>query len=499
MKAKRILFQSRLFTVPKRDSTEERLILDLSCLNGYIHCPTFKMLTLKDISAILPPGYWTVSLDLKDGFWHVNIFHKLRPYLGFRYRGQLYQFRAMPFGLNLAPLTFTKLIAHMVKVLAEEGIWCLPFLDDLLILAPSKEECLAHLQRAIQILEDFGWVINEKKSRKQPQKIFTWLGMEYDLVVHTRSATVESRQSLQNLLRSLLTSQNCTKRHIMRLQGTANWVGTSNPISRLLLSKTKMILKFFRHRKIDQKIILKKWMKLSLIRWLHIPHVPQTLGNPSPDIVIQTDASLKGWGFKAGKENYRGIYDESMTKYSINILELMTVWLALLTLNKKYITIQILTDSSTAVSAIRKCSSTYYHIAMLAELVWRRAIHMEWNIQIAHIKGSFNVIADKLSRNTVISTEWSFSQEDFRLIQALNARLQVDLFATSLNNKLRTFISPCPDQLAAGVDAMITPWEQWEHLYLYPPTNLLSKVLAKLSVTSFQSAILVTPRYRIKP
>ena len=146
MKAKRILFQSRLFTVPKRDSTEERLILDLSCLNGYIHCPTFKMLTLKDISAILPPGYWTVSLDLKDGFWHVNIFHKLRPYLGFRYRGQLYQFRAMPFGLNLAPLTFTKLIAHMVKVLEEEGIWCLPFLDDLLILAPSKEECLAHLK-----------------------------------------------------------------------------------------------------------------------------------------------------------------------------------------------------------------------------------------------------------------------------------------------------------------------------------------------------------------
>ena len=69
--------------MPNRDSTEERLILDLSWLNHYIKCPTFKMLTLKDISALLPRGYWSASLDLKDGYWHLSVFHKLRPYLGF--------------------------------------------------------------------------------------------------------------------------------------------------------------------------------------------------------------------------------------------------------------------------------------------------------------------------------------------------------------------------------------------------------------------------------
>ena len=142
--------------------------MDLSWLNKYIECPTFKMLTLKEISSLLPMGFWTASLDLKDGFWHLSIFHKLRPFLGFKYRNQIWQFRAKPFGLNIAPRTFTKLIAHMVKVMASEGIWCLPFLDDLLILAASRKECLLKLQKAMEILEEFGWIINKEKSRTEP-------------------------------------------------------------------------------------------------------------------------------------------------------------------------------------------------------------------------------------------------------------------------------------------------------------------------------------------
>ena len=117
---------------------------------------------------------------------------------------------------------------------------------------------------------------------------------------------------------------------------------------------------------------------------------------------------------------------------------------------------------------------------------------MRWSLQIAHIKGSFNVIADQLSRDTILSTEWSFQKEDFLRILAQNKNLQVDLFATSLNNQLKTFISPCPDQEAAGVDAMIIPWDKWEHLYLFPPTVMISKALAKLSEMKFLTAILIT-------
>jgi len=91
---------------------------------------------------LLPKGCWTVALDLKDGYWHVPVTSRKRLFLGFHYRGQNWQFRALPFGLNIWPRVFTKLMAHVIKTLAAKGIWCLPYLDYLLIINNSKEECL---------------------------------------------------------------------------------------------------------------------------------------------------------------------------------------------------------------------------------------------------------------------------------------------------------------------------------------------------------------------
>ena len=150
-------------------------------LNEYIAKTTFKMLTLRQVRLLLPMGAWTVSLDLKDGFWHVLIARAFRPYLGFRYRGQNWRFRAMPFGLNLAPKVFSKLIAFTVRCMTKKGIWCLPYLDDLLIIARSKEECLQKLQKAIEVLQRLGWIINMEKSRLEPQQVFEWLGIHYNL------------------------------------------------------------------------------------------------------------------------------------------------------------------------------------------------------------------------------------------------------------------------------------------------------------------------------
>ena len=85
IRTKNILGQSRLFTVPKKDSEEERLVMDLSWLNVHIKNNTFKMLTLEEVRRIIPKGYWTVSLDLKDGYLHLSVRKKLRPHLGLKY------------------------------------------------------------------------------------------------------------------------------------------------------------------------------------------------------------------------------------------------------------------------------------------------------------------------------------------------------------------------------------------------------------------------------
>ena len=498
-KVKNIKWQSRLFMVPKKDSEEERLIVDLSELNKFVKCPKFKMLTMNQIRLLLPKTFWTVSLDLENGYWHVPITPKKRPYLGFRYKNQNWQFRGMPFGLNIGPRIFTKIIAHVIKVMATKGIWCLPFLDDLLIIASTEEECRQHTEEAMEILKSLGWILNQKKSRKVPSQIFEWLGAKFNLVEHTVQATQEKAEALKRQLRSLIKSKYCSKREIMKIQGLANWIGQFDPVTRALISRTKVILRKFKRGHLDAQIMLNRGLKLGLVRWLSTTTIPQTLGKPAPSIVIQTDASLEGWGFRINQSPFKGEFDQ-MEEYSINTLELLTVWFALLMVEEKGIAIQILCDNSTAISAVRRGTSPIFHLSMISELIWRRTVAYKWTMSISHIEGKFNVLADQLSRNTTISTEWSLPPRDFRrIILKMNPHLQVDLFATSLNHHLKTFISPCPDEKAIGIDAMKINWERWEHLYLFPPTKMISKVLAKLKETQFKSAILITPDTPIQP
>ena len=245
-RAKTIKFQSRVFTVPKKDSPEGRWVMDLSILNSFIKCPKFKMLTMREVKILLPRGYWSVSLDFKDGYWHIAVCPRKRPFLGFIYRNQKWQFRAMPFGLNIAPRIFTKLVAHIVKVMAAEGIWCLPYLDDLLILAPTKELCLQHLGKAVEILKSFGWILNQEKSRQEPAQIFEWLGVNFDLISHSANSTQDHMEGLQQQLISMIKSKYCSRRKIMKLQGLANWIGQTNMIIRLLLARTKILLRVFK-------------------------------------------------------------------------------------------------------------------------------------------------------------------------------------------------------------------------------------------------------------
>ena len=497
-KARVVRFLSRVFTVPKKDSQERRLILDLSILNTFIECPSFKMLTLKEIKLLLPRNFWTTSLDLKDGFWHVPVSPSRRAFLCFRWRNQFWQFRAMPFGLCVAPRIFTKVIAHVVKVLAKAGIWCLPYLDDLLIVASSKEECEFNTRKAIEILNSLGWILNSKKSRLVPAQAFTWLGVFFDLREHTASTPTDTMSSFQDLLTHLILAPTISVRDIMRLQGLANWISLQDPIVRLILPRTRRLIKSLRRAGLDTPLTLSNSAKLSLCRWIKGPPIPQSLGSPSPNIIIQTDACLSGWGFQIDNKLFSGSFSKSMT-YSINVLETLTVWFSLLMIKEKGVVIQVLTDNSSAIAAIRRNSSLTFHLSSLSDLIWRRAARLNWTLTISHIQGSFNIVADQLSRRTEMPSEWSLSTTDFKKILSQNPRLQVDLFATSLNKKLPTYISPCPDNRAAAVDSLTSPWTKWKHLYLFPPTPLISRALAKMTESSFESAILITPDTPSRP
>ena len=188
-----------------------------------------------------------------------------------------------------------------------------------------------------------------------------------------------------------------------------------------------------------------------------------------------------------------------MRTYSINVLELMTVWMATLMIQERNQALEIRSDNSATVAAIRRGNSRVFHLSALAEMIWKRAASMNWSISVAHIGGTFNVLADQLSRDEIISTEWSLPKQLFtELILIHEPSLQVDLFATSLNHKLKKYVSPCPDINACAIDAMSISWDRWDHIYLFPPSQLILKVLLKLKQSNIKTAIVVTRKSQVR-
>ena len=87
---------------------------------------------------------WFSTLDLKSGYWHVELEEEDKEKTAFTAGTGLWQFMVMPFGLCNAPATFERLM-EMVLVGLPWSV-CLMYLDDIIVHARTFDVALHHLQ-----------------------------------------------------------------------------------------------------------------------------------------------------------------------------------------------------------------------------------------------------------------------------------------------------------------------------------------------------------------
>ena len=83
-------------------------------------------------------------MDLKSGFWQVQMDEESRQYTAFTVGSMgVYEFLCMPYGLCNAPATFQHL---MQNCLGELNLtYALIYLDDVIIYSKTEKEHLVHL------------------------------------------------------------------------------------------------------------------------------------------------------------------------------------------------------------------------------------------------------------------------------------------------------------------------------------------------------------------
>ena len=77
------VFLNSLFDFPKRESTDSRLVPDLSFLNKHILTFKFGMLSVARVRLALSKGCALASVILKDAYRHVPFHTRFRPFLAY--------------------------------------------------------------------------------------------------------------------------------------------------------------------------------------------------------------------------------------------------------------------------------------------------------------------------------------------------------------------------------------------------------------------------------
>ena len=155
------LWASAIVLVRKKDGAL-RFCIDLRKLNERTVKDAYSLPRIEDSLDSLNGSCIFTSIDLKSGYWQVELDEKSIPLTAFTV-GPLgfYECVRMPFGLTNAPATFQRL---MESCLGELHLnWCIIYLDDVIVFSKTPEEHIERLEAVFKKISDAGLKLKPSK------------------------------------------------------------------------------------------------------------------------------------------------------------------------------------------------------------------------------------------------------------------------------------------------------------------------------------------------
>lgn len=275
-----------------------RLCLDPKPLNECIRREHFMIPTAESIIGRLAGMTVFTVMDLKNGFWHLELDDESADLTTFMTPFGRYRWNRVPFGLNNAPELFMR---KMVQLFGDiRGVEL--YFDDIFISGRTIEEHNQVLRKVLQIARENGVRFNKEKLQLASEEV-RFMGQQIS------ASQVRPNKEYLEAITSLPTPEN--KTDVGRFLGMLKYLSQYLPNLSQRTAKLRQLTRadvdwHWSKEHDDEVLVLKKNLTEGPVLRIFDPSLP---------IVIQTDASKDGLGSVLMQQNQPVAYaSRSLTK-----------------------------------------------------------------------------------------------------------------------------------------------------------------------------------------
>lgn len=157
-------YNSPLIIVPKKstDGTKKwRMCVDYRLLNRQLVPDKFPLPRIDEILDGLGRARFFTCLDLQAGYHQIPLDKNSRPMTAFSTEGGFFQWKVVPFGLNIAPASFTRMMTIAFSGLSPQQAFI--YMDDLIVIGFSETQHLKNLKSVFETCRKFNLKLNPLK------------------------------------------------------------------------------------------------------------------------------------------------------------------------------------------------------------------------------------------------------------------------------------------------------------------------------------------------
>ena len=380
-------WSSPCILVPKHDGGF-RFCTDFRKVNDKTKSDSFPIPRIADCIDQIGNAKFVSTFDMLKGYWQVPLTQRAREISAFVTPSGLYQYKVMPFGMKNAPATFQRMVNKLVRDI--NG--CEGYMDDVVIYGDDWSDHIRRIERFFQIMREAKLTINLMKSEFGKATV-KYLG---HIVGQGQVRPLDAK--IQTIVKFPIPT---SRKELARFLGMAgyyrnfclNFSDIAAPLTNLLSKKVKFVWTDDCQLAFDKvKLLLQKSPVLK-----------------SPDyekpFKLIIDSSDVGTGSVLVQEASDGLdhpvsyFSKKFLKYQKNysVVEKETLGLVLalehfdVYLGSTPFKIKVYTDHN-PLTFLKTMKNKNQRLVR-----WSLALQ-EYNLEIQHIPGSENVVADALSR-----------------------------------------------------------------------------------------------------